>query len=80
MVLKLKFEQILIEKIRFKVRRRNLLRHPLFKYNSRSFECNFRSSNETGEIKDKECLDYLLTVGKFSKWDLAGQIKFDTLI
>lgn len=52
----------------------------LFKYNSRSFECNFRSSNETGEIKDKECLDYLLTVGKFSKWDLAGQIKFDTLI
>ena len=31
MVLKLKFEQILIEKIRFKVRRRNLLRHPLYK-------------------------------------------------
>ena len=30
MVLKLKFEQILIEKIRFKVRRRNLLCHPLF--------------------------------------------------
>ena len=29
MALKLKFEQILIEKIRFKVRRRNLLRHPL---------------------------------------------------
>ena len=29
MVLKLKFEQILIEKIRFKVRRRNLLCHPL---------------------------------------------------
>ena len=45
--LKLKFEQILKQKIRFKVRRRNLLRHPLFWISMFACETNLQHIHQS---------------------------------